>query len=603
MANSEVVEVILKLIGSRQFQQDAEKSAKAVGDVGKASEKSGKQSGSAWKSVAKWGGAAAVAYGAQRFLRGAISTTEELGQSTLQLNRVTGMGVKQSSEWAATLKAREVPVKQFQLGLVMLSRQMTKTNDTTGKNAQKIAELNAQYELYAHQGGKKAQSQMATIQKQIIATTGKSADAVSMWQKLGVSMDDVRKGRTEQVLEQISTAFSKMKNPAERAAMAQKLFGRGALSLAPLLFKGGQAIRDQLKTAGKYVDFNAKNAKQIKQEIADQRELKLAYMGVQVSLGKALLPVMLDLSQVILKIVNVLQPFIKSGMLVKVMIVALVAAFVAWKVMSLVMTAVNWGLAASTWAWIGAIALVIIILAAVVLGVIYAWKHFKWFRDAIYAVWNALKFAFNWAKQNWPLLVGILGGPIGLAVAFIITHWDTVKNAFISAFNWVKKNWPLLLGILGGPVALAVVLIVKNFGRLKTFVVGVWHAIKQAAIDAWNWLKTLPDKLKGLIKKIPGMGILGKALGLAKKIPGVGTALGWAGLQHGGTITQPGGVIVGEAGPELISLPAAASVVPLGPGSGVGTSGVYEIHTHIWLDRRQIAEAVGQFAADKAARR
>ena len=43
------------------------------------------------------------------------------------------------------------------------------------------------------------------------------------------------------------------------------------------------------------------------------------------------------------------------------------------------------------------------------------------------AVVGAVQFVWNWIKDNWPLLLAILTGPIGVAVALIVTHWDTIK--------------------------------------------------------------------------------------------------------------------------------------------------------------------------------
>jgi hypothetical protein len=78
------------------------------------------------------------------------------------------------------------------------------------------------------------------------------------------------------------------------------------------------------------------------------------------------------------------------------------------------------------------------------------------------------------------------------------------------------------------------------------------------------------------------------------------------GIQHGGTVRRRGRALVGERGPEVVSLPAGATVAPLTRQATVamaGVGGAQTIVTKVYLDRRQIAEAVGTYTADKLARR
>jgi hypothetical protein len=650
---AEAVEVILRLLNARQYESDADKAAKATAGIGHAAEKSGKQAGVSWKSVAKWGGAAGAIYGATKFVKSSTAAYEEHAKATLAVNRATGMNIKQSSEWAAVLKTRGLQTTAFQRGIATLSKQMGTASTNAGKQTTKVSALSGQYQLAAKRsavlsqeyktsqahvdalskrydqlriasGGKTTQAirvmrlelaaakkplaelhkeagtaarQTNALQRGLFAAAGKGRDATVIFRKLGVNMADVRKGNTERVIEQVAEGLSKLRNPMERAALTTKLFGRAGLALAPMLYKGKKGIQDQLAVAGKYVDFNAKNAEEVKKQIAAQRELKLAYMGVQVSLGKALAPVILQVTQLIVKITRLLAPLIKQGWLVKGVIGAIALAFVAWKVMTLVQIALNWQLAASTWAAIGIIGLAVVAIAALALGVYLAWKHFKWFRDAVYAVWNAIKFTFNWVRRNWQLLLVILTGPIGLATVAIVRNFDKIKHVFQLALDWVKNHWPLIVGLLVGPVGLAVAESIKHWDTLKQAVVGVFDTIKQAVQTVLDMITSIPDKISSAVKSIPGGGLAAKGVGA---VTNVAHKLGIPGGQHGGTIGQPGMALVGERGPELLYLPPAAQIVPLPAG---GDTGVTQIRVPVFLDRRQIAEAVGSFAADKAARR
>ena len=67
-----------------------------------------------------------------------------------------------------------------------------------------------------------------------------------------------------------------------------------------------------------------------------------------------------------------------------------------------------------------------------------------------------------------------------------------------------------------------------------------------------------------------------------------------------------GPALVGERGPEVVSLPRGATVTPIQAGAGINASGAFgaaNITTQVVLDRRVVAQAVGQYTSDKIARR
>ena len=77
--------------------------------------------------------------------------------------------------------------------------------------------------------------------------------------------------------------------------------------------------------------------------------------------------------------------------------------------------------AGSEW---GALAPILLIIGAAVLlglGIYELWTHWSqvwgWIKQAASDVWD-------WIKTNWPLLLGILTGPFGLAVLEIVRHWN-----------------------------------------------------------------------------------------------------------------------------------------------------------------------------------
>ena len=118
---------------------------------------------------------------------------------------------------------------------------------------------------------------------------------------------------------------------------------------------------------------------------------------------------------------------------------------------------------------------------------------------------QAAKMAISWALALGP--IGLAIAVVAGAIALIIANWDTVKEVAIATFekvksviqdaiDWVKANWPLILAIITGPIGLAVLAIVKNWDTIKQafqtaldFVKQIWGAVIDFFIGVWNGIK------------------------------------------------------------------------------------------------------------------
>jgi hypothetical protein len=152
--------------------------------------------------------------------------------------------------------------------------------------------------------------------------------------------------------------------------------------------------------------------------------------------------------------------------------------------------------------------------------------------------------------------VGLLAGlaALGAAIYLIATHWNTVVSKTKEAFEWMNR--------------------VAHF-------------------------KLLPTQAKDL------------PFGLGEKA-GFGFHNPFRGLATGGRTTSAGMIMVGERGPELLSVPSGASVVPLGnaPLASLGTASLsgssaarkLYITVPVMLDRRKLAEANASVELDDLTR-
>lgn len=222
---------------------------------------------------------------------------------------------------------------------------------------------------------------------------------------------------------------------------------------------------------------------------------------------------------------------------------------------------------------------------------------------AAVGVWTVAQWALNAALTANPIGIIIVG--IGLligAIILLVQNWDTVVawitevwggfiswitgvlDGFVGWWNgiwaavgdWITAVWTTIVATVQG---------VWNgfWGWIVGAVVGFlgwWNGIWKALGDGWNalwsgfgsivsgiwngiiggikgYINTLIRLINGVIDGVNLLiGGAGSVIGLDLAIPNIPM------LATGGTITRSGSVIVGENGPELLNLPAGASVNP-----------------------------------------
>jgi hypothetical protein len=192
----------------------------------------------------------------------------------------------------------------------------------------------------------------------------------------------------------------------------------------------------------------------------------------------------------------------------------------------------------------------------------------SWVRMATQATINAVRMA-----AAWVIALGPVGWAIGLLVALgaaFVILWktserfrDIVKGALAHVWNWLKSNWPYLLGILTGPFGLAVVWIIKHWDQVVSFFKGLPGRLKAAGSGMWNWIKeTFKSALNAIIDWWNGFEFQAPTV----HIPGTnlnvgGFTIGLPDLPHlakGGVVrARPGGTLalLGEGGHDEVVTP------------------------------------------------
>lgn len=547
--------------------KNGELAARQLGDVGAATQEAGEKAetgGRSFRSMAKSvlgvvGGALAIKKGFG-FMRGAANDAIALAKGTAGLQRQTGMDAKAASGWVSMMKARGVETKAVQTALTAFSKQMS-----------------------GLQLGAKGPT--------------KALEA------LGVPIDRLKslKGDVGAQIEAVADAFSKMPAGVDKAALATKLFGKGGLSLLPILDKGSAGIREQMKAmrdAGLVMDQSGVDKAL---EVAGaQRDLETTMRGLKTSIGTALIPVMDRLGKFAVPLFQKFSEAARRWKPLVPIVVGLGMAFAAMLIVSKVVGALKAFSGAMSLLAANPVVLIVLAIAALAVGLVIAYKKVKWFRDAVDAAFGFIRrtvaAVVGWIRENWPLLFRILIGPIGNAVLVIVRNWGKIKAGATAVKNWVVARFREIAAFVTGLP-----------GRIARVGSTAFNTLKSGATAAKNWVRDRVAEIVRFFRDLPGK--LGRALGglgrsisqpfrsagksaanvfirminwmirqlnkfhvsVPKWVPGIGgKGFGFnvpqlPELARGGVIVKRGSAIVGDRGPEVLDLPAGAKVTPLAP--------------------------------------
>jgi hypothetical protein len=260
--SSDLIQLRMKLLDGKLFVSGVDKGSKSVKGLGKATSETATKQRYAERTTsrlttsykrlgtaAKWG-LGFLGAGGLLAIHASIESTEELAKTTIGLTRNFGLQNNVASRWAAVAQSREIDSKALSMSF-------------------------------------------GTLSSKVVEAAHKGSTALTPFHRLGISQEELvaHANDTQWALMRVAKALGEEEGGTKRTTAAKALLGKGFTTLLPLFSEGTKGLKEQLHWADKYgVTLSGSTTDGIMEMVQAQRENKVAMLGLQLSLTKALMP-------------------------------------------------------------------------------------------------------------------------------------------------------------------------------------------------------------------------------------------------------------------------------------------------------------------------
>lgn len=399
------------------------------------------------------------------------------------------------------------------------------------------------------------------MKKNMVSTSKETTEA---WEKLGVAVSDQNgemRDSTEVFYEAVS-ALSQVQNETERDTIAMQLFGKSADEMAGIIDDGGEALREMGEEAernGLILSQDALDGANAFNDGIDTLKAKAqqAFFSSGAALAENLLPLLDSLVEKISAVLSWVASLDGDTLaMIGTILLAVASISPIAGIVSKITTAIQG--VSNAINFIVSNPIILLIAAIVALVTLIATKG-----DEIQAILQKVDdFLQNIFAADWTESFGIFGNVLNAFSANVKNIWDAITKIFNGIIDFIRgvftgdweRAWngvkDIVQGIFDGLVGIVKIPINGIIGILNAAIDGVnmlIGGINKISFETPSWL---PGKLGG--KKL-GFNI--------KKIGKINY------LANGGVLSQ-GSAVVGEAGPEILTMLAngKAQVTPLTDG-------------------------------------
>lgn len=188
------------------------------------------------------------------------------------------------------------------VGAVMAAVNATaEWGDTIDKQSQKVglsAKAYQEWDYVLNRSGTSMQNMnvgLKTLTNKMDDAKNGSKDAQKMFEKLGITMDDLGKMSREDLFEATIKGMQNMGDSTERAALANDLFGRSGQELAPVFNMTNEETEELIKNVNELGGIMSEEAVKASADYEDAMlDFKMATQGVRNSIALSLMPTITD---------------------------------------------------------------------------------------------------------------------------------------------------------------------------------------------------------------------------------------------------------------------------------------------------------------------
>ncbi|MFM1542287.1 hypothetical protein ABGF49_07710 [Helcococcus ovis] len=530
-----------------------------------------------------------------------------------KLSKALGGGIKTVAKWGAGLVAAATAGGAALLGVANKSAE---TADRIDKMSLKLGLSRQGFQEWDHimsQSGMNIDSLQGGMKKltgSIDDAINGSKSATKAFNRIGVSIDDLKGKSPEQIFELTVKKLQKMPDGAEKAALANDLLGKSASEMAPILAMSAEETEKLRKEAHDLGLVMGDDAVDAGMKFGDtMANLKDSFGMVVTNIGTMVMPIMQKFADCIISNMPTIQHvagivFTAIGNFVTNAVNIFQTYFVPtiqniiqffkdnWVTIETVVKTVFDGVSAAINFLIGIFNTILLpAIQSVIQWVKDNWGQIKEYIqvvfDGIKAVLDGFIAVFKWAwdmfgsyildyvSKVFNMIKGVISGVLTVIQGIIKTVTAVIRGDWKGAWEGIKQIftgiWDTIKSYVTGAVDVVKSVISGAWGSIKNVTTSIWNGIKSAIttpIDAAkNFISNAINTIKGLFNfkfewpKIPMphfsiKGSMNPLKWLSEGVPKL--SVDW--YEKGGIFDKPtlfntpyGVKGVGEKGPEAVT--------------------------------------------------
>lgn len=368
---------------------------------------------------------------------------------------------------------------------------------------------------------------IGSVQDKLNDAASGSLEAAMSFAKLGLSVQGLGRMKPEDRFATIADRLSKIRNPAQQAALATEIFGGSAEALLPLIKQGSAGLaqmRDRAKELGLVMDGEtAKSGAALTSAFAD---LQNSSRSVINEIGASLAPLLTSVAKQVATIIGTVAKWVKNNreLIATIFKVALGVA-AAGAVIAAIGTAI-WGIGAAIGLAVtvlgamgAALAFLLspfgLLLAGLVAGAVYFFGFTDAGKKSIETVKGYFVDLFEGFSSVWQGITdAIAAGDLALAgkVAFLALQvaWQSVLNTARGYWNgfttYLLDTWDVASNSIAVLMVDAFAGVRRAWLETTNFMASAWDGFSSGAISAWKTAQNfIANGIAWIIAKIEGL--------------------------------------------------------------------------------------------------